>query len=164
MLNIRCLKIRNHALEGIPPGQSLENLDGDQIMICDYDGIFRGSYNFKIYNRVAKFFEVVAFNLVRREYDYVDSLVSGASRVVVDSAMAAPILGKIMEISSDVVFPYADAGMAETFRSMGGHDFIASRQISGPFEICYNVGPALHSDRYIDVLDFPEDLLSFLYF
>ncbi len=131
-------------------------------MICDYDGIYRGSYNFKIYSHVAKFFEVVVFNLVRREYDYVDSLISGASRVVVDSSMNDSVLGKIMEISPDVVFPYVDHMRIETFRSMGGHSFIASRQISGPFEICYNVGPVLNSEKYIDVIDFPEDLLALI--
>lgn len=162
LLKIRCLTIRNHNIEGIPTDQSLETMEGEQIMVCDYDGIYRGSYNFKIYNRVAKFFETVVFNLVRREYDYVDSLVSGASRVIVDSSISDSVLEKIMEISPDVVMPYVSSERVEFFRSIGGYSFISSRQINGPFQICYNVGTALGSEKYVDVIGFPEDLLHFL--
>ncbi len=161
-MKIRCLTVKNHVLYGIPPDQSLESMEGEQVMLCDYDGIYRGSYNFKIYTRVGRFFETIVFNLVQREYDYVDSLVSGATRVVVDSEIKEEVLQRILEISPDTVFPFSDREKVEKFRSMGGKSFISSGQITGPFEICYNTGVALNSEKYVDVVNFPEDLLRFL--
>ncbi len=149
-------------LEGIPEGQQLETMEGDQIFLCDYDGILHGNYNFKIYTRVAKFFDTVVFNLVQKEYDLVDSLVSGAARVVVDPDMKDSVLQRVLDISPDTVFPYRSEEKAERFRAYGGTSFLSTREINGPFSICYNAGVAISSEKYVDIDNFPEDLLQFI--
>ncbi|MEM0156947.1 MAG: hypothetical protein QXN26_02640 [Thermoplasmataceae archaeon] len=161
-MKIRCISVRNHVLEGIPQGQQLETLEGDQIFLCDYDGILHGNYNFKIYTRVAKFFDTVVFNMVQREYDLVDSLVSGAARVVVDPDMKDSVLQKVLDISPDTVFPYSNQEKVERFRAYGGTAFLATGEINGPFSICYNAGIAMSSEKYVDLDNFPEDLLRFI--
>ena len=161
-LKIRCISVRNHVLEGIPSGQQLETLEGDQIFLCDYDGILHGNYNFKTYTRVAKFFDTVVFNMVQKEYDLVDSLVSGAARVVVDPSMKDSVLQKVLDISPETVFPYGSQERVEQFRAYGGTAFLSTRQINGPFSICYNAGVAISSEKYVDIENFPEDLLRFI--
>lgn len=137
-------------------------MEGDQIFLCDYDGILHGNYNFKTYTRVAKFFETVVFNMVQKEYDLVDSLVSGASRVVVDPNMQDRVLQKVLDISPETVFPYSNLERVERFRAYGGTAFLSAGQINGPFSICYNAGVAISSDKYVDIENFPESLLRFI--
>ena len=162
VLKIRCLTVKGRQLGGLSQEETLEMLEGEEVLLCDYDGILRGKYNFKLYTQVARFFEVVVFNLVRREIDFIDTMVAGASRVVVDPQMGTALLRRILDISPGTVFPYGSSDQVSEFSSAGGQTYISGSRVNVPFEICYNVGLPQESEKYVDIVGFPDDLLAYI--
>ncbi len=160
-LSIRCLAIQHGELSGLPPGVNLEEMEGEEIMVCDYDAILRGKFNFKIYDRVAKFFEVVAVNFPNRVEDLMDSLISGAYSVVLSPEESPEPIRKMLEVSENLILPSRNPNVG-FFLSNGGKYLIAESEVPYNFQKCYNVGQELKRDRYIDVIGFPENLLVYI--
>ncbi len=160
-LSIRCLEIQNGELSGLPPGINLEEMEGEEIMVCDLDAIFRGKLNLRLYDRVAKFFEVVVVNFPNRVEDLMDSLISGAYSVVLSPEVSPNTIRKMLEVSENIILPSKNQNVG-FFLSNGGKYLIAEREVPYNFQKCYNVGHELRGDRYIDVLGFPENLLEYI--
>ncbi len=160
-LSIKCLTIQGSELSGIPPGIGLEEMEGEEIMICDYDAIFRGKFNFKLYDRVAKFFELIVVNFPNRIEDLMDSLISGAYSVVLSPDEAPETLKRMLEVSENIILPYRSENLG-FFLNNGGKYIISDRQVNVNFRKCYNVGPELSGDAYVNVSDFPENLLPYI--
>ncbi len=160
-MQIRCLILENGDIHGLPVGIPLEELEGEEIMVCDYDAIKHGKFNFKLYGRISKFFETVVVNFPVRVEDLMDSLISGASRVVLASDIEEHILGRMLAISDGVVLP-ADSPSNPYFVKNGGKFLISDREVFTRFDLCYNVGPELGSAKYVNVRGFPETLLPYI--
>ncbi len=159
---MNCLKIRGHEIYGIPSQDSLATIPWDDAMLIDYDAIINGKPDLKLYNEIAKFIEIVVFNLSYRVDDVIDSMISGASKVVIDPQTSGETMEKLLNISTDIVLPASMRDVAYTFAREGGRFFISNEIIPYEFELCYNVGTALSSDKYVDVKDFPQDLMRFI--
>lgn len=160
-LSIRCLTIQGGEISGIPPGTNLEEMEGEEIMVCDYDAIFRGKFNFKLYDRVAKFFELVVVNFPSRVEDLMDSLISGAYSVVLNPDETPETIRKMLEVSENIILPSRSLNLG-FFLNNGGKFIIADRELPYNFRKCYNVGPALKGDNYVNVTGFPENLLAYI--
>ena len=160
-MSIRCLRISNGEISGIPQGFSLETLDGEEIMVCDYDAISSGKLSFKLYGQIAKFFELTVVNFPGRIEDLMDSLISGAYRVVLHPEEKPEIIAKMLEVSDNIVLPARSSNL-DYFLNKGGKFIISDREDFHRFDLCYNVGFPLSSEKYVNVSDFPENLLHYI--
>ena len=159
---MNCLEIKHHQIYGIPPNETLATIPWEDAMLIDYDAIISGKPDFKLYDSISKFLEIVVFNLSYRVDDVIDSMISGASKVVIDSQSSEDTIDKLLNISGDIVLPASRIDVAYSFTRNGGKYFISNGPIPYDFELCYNVGVALSNDKYVDVKDFPQDLIHFI--
>ncbi len=155
------MSLRNGEIHGLPPGVPLAELEGDEVMVCDFDAIDRGKFNFRLYGEISKFLEPVVLNLPTRLEDMMDSLIAGAARVVLPSDMELYTLKRMLAISDGIVLPSRSTSR-EYFYQEGGKYLISDREVFTRFDLCYNVGPQLSSKKYINVKDFPESLLKYI--
>lgn len=139
----------------------MEELEGDEVMVCDLDAIRKGKFNFKLYGEISKFIEPVVVNFPTRVEDLMDSLISGASRVVLASDIEQYMLGKMLTISDGIVLP-ATSPEEGFFMESGGKFLISDSEVFTRFDLCYNVGPEMSSQKYINVNGFPETLLPYI--
>lgn len=160
-MKINCLVLQEGEINGLPPEIPLEELEGEEIMVCDMDAIGKGKFNFKLYGEISKFLEPVVVNFPTRVEDMMDTLIAGASRVVLASDVTESILGRMLAISDGVVLP-SDSPQKPYFIENGGRFLISEREVFTPFDLCYNVGPDLTSEKYINVKGFPESLLHYI--
>lgn len=160
-MRIRCLTIKNSEIFGLPDGVPLEELEGEEIMVCDYDAIYKGKFNFKLYGQISRFFEPVVVNFPGRVEDLMDSLISGAARVVLHPDGDGRVFERMLEVSEGIVLP-AKSPHREDFINKGGRYLISDREVFSRFDQCYNVGPELSSEKYINVTNFPENLLVYI--
>lgn len=160
-MQIQCIYIEHGQIYGLPDDLPLEKLGGDEIMVCDLDAIHRGKFNFKTYTQIAKFLEPVVVNFAGRVEDLMDSLISGASRVVLHSRESTVSLDKMLELSDDIVLP-ARNPYSGVFIERGGKYLISDHEVFSRFDKCYNVGFPLTSEKYINVSNFPENLLQYI--
>lgn len=130
-------------------------------MAVDFDGILKGKFNFKAYGHISKFFELVVVNFPSRMEDLMDSLISGASKVVIHAEESPPMLERMLELSDGVVLPAKNPSM-QFFVANGGKYLISDHEVFSRFDQCYNVGKSLLSEKYINVSGFPESLLPYI--
>lgn len=160
-MQIQCVYIQNSQIFGLPDDTPIEKLGGDEIMVCDLDAIYHGKFNFKMYGHIGKFLEPVVVNFARRVEDLMDSLISGASRVVLDSRENTVSLEKMLQLSDDIVLPARNPN-SSLFIERGGKYLISDHEVFSRFEKCYNVGPPITYDNYINISNFPENLLQYI--
>lgn len=161
VLQIRCLYIEGGKISGLPDDTPIERLEGDEIMVCDLDAIYRGKFNFKIYGQIGKFLEPVVVNFPNRVEDLMDSLISGATKVVLHSTENTVSLDKMLQLSDDIVLPARNPN-SSLFIERGGKYLISDHEVFSRFDTCYNVGLPLTSEKYINVHNFPENLLQYI--
>ncbi len=155
------MSLHNGEIQGLPTGVPLAELEGDEVMVCDFDAIGRGKYNFRLYGEISKFLEPVVMNLPSRVEDMMDSLIAGAARIVLASDIEPGTLKRMLAISDGVVLP-SSSPMKEFFYQEGGRYLISDREVFSRFDLCYNVGPQLSSEKYVNVRNFPENLLRYI--
>ncbi len=160
-LSIRCLTIQDGEISGIPPGINLAEMEGEEIMVCDFDAIFKGKFNFRLYDQVAKFFELIVVNFPGRVEDLMDSLISGAYSVVLNPEENPETIKKMLEVSENIVLPSRSLNLS-FFLNNGGKFVISERAVPYRFRKCYIVGPEVKGDNYINVVGFPENLLHYI--
>ena len=160
-MQIICLSLRNGEIHGLPPDVPLAELEGDEVLVCDFDAINRGRFNFKLYGEISKFLEPVVFNLPSRLEDMHDSLIAGAARVVIPEDIQPYSLKRMLTISDGIVLP-SRSPSRDYFYQEGGKYLISESEVFTRFDLCYNVGPQLSSKKYVNVKDFPESLLKYI--
>lgn len=155
------MSLRNGEIHGLPPGVPLAELEGDEVMVCDFDAIARGKFNFRLYGDISKFLEPVVMNLPSRMEDMMDSLIAGAARVVLPRDIEPNSLKRMLTISDGIVLP-STSPSRDFFYQEGGRYLVSEGEVFSRFDLCYNVGPQLSSKKYINVKDFPESLLKYV--
>lgn len=130
-------------------------------MVCDYDAIYAGKFNFKAYDRIAKFFELVVVNFASRMEDVMDSLISGAYSVVIDPGEPPETIRRMLEVSENIIMPYNSESLVY-FLNNGGKYVISEREVMYSFRKCYNVGMEIKGEKYVNVVGFPENLLPYI--
>ena len=110
--------IRDRKIIGNKTAYDLMKEGFEEILVCDMDSIITGRTNMKVYNDLAKFFEFIAFNLVYNIGELVDSIVSGASKVVISPDLSGDTLLSMLEFSQNIVIPNSE--MFQYFQQNGG--------------------------------------------
>ncbi|MCL5783397.1 MAG: hypothetical protein M1476_05760 [Candidatus Thermoplasmatota archaeon] len=140
----------------------LKDMGGDEIFVCDYDAIQKGRFNFRMYVEISKFFELILMNQPGRVEDFMDSIISGASRVVIRPNETAQMLTRMLEFSPEIVMPANGTLKVKEFLSLGGEYLISDHEVSGNFALCYLVARIAAGEKYVQLINFPEDMLPYL--
>ncbi len=160
-VHIPSVVIRRKEIVGRKTAYDLMKEGIEELMVCDLDSIIDGKTNFKLYNELAKFFEFTVFNLIYNVGDLVDSLVSGASKVVVSPDLTPERLASFLEISQNIVDP--NSSRFGLFQKSGGKYVMVSGRIPyQAFSGIYNIGPAMDGENMINVDNFPLELNHFI--
>ena len=160
-VNIPCITIRKREIVGRKTAYDLMKEGIDELLVCDLDSIIDGRTNFKIYTELAKFFEFTAFNLIYSVGDLVDTIISGASRVVVSPDISIERMVSFLEISQNIVDPNSER--FTMFQKAGGKFVMVSgRDPYQDFTAVYNIGPYINGERFINVDNFPQELSHFV--
>ncbi len=162
LLSINCLSIKNSKLYGLPEGMELKDMSGEEIFVCDYDAIQKGKFNFRLYVEISKFFELILMNQPGRVEDFMDSIISGASRVVIRPDEKPQLITRMLEFSPEVVMPANGSSKVKDFLSLGGEYLISDHEVNGNFVLCYLVSRIAAGEKYVQLVDFPEDMLPYL--
>ena len=162
LLSINCLFIKNSKLYGLPEGMELKDMGGDEIFVCDYDAIQKGRFNFRMYVEISKFFELILMNQPGRVEDFMDSIISGASRVVIRPDETPQMITRMLEFSPEIVMPANGTRKVKEFLSLGGEYLISDREVSGNFAMCYLVARIAAGEKYVQLINFPDDMLPYL--
>lgn len=160
MDTVKCITLVGHEIQGYGKSKDLLELGGDELFVVDLDGLNSGSYNFKLYYDISKFFEITVMSFPQRAADLVDSIVSGAARVVVSSKLDTRKIADFLTITDELVMNYASMGGCKTFSERGGRYFLSNRMVDLPFERVYLYGSSIDSKGYTILEGFPEFIYS----
>lgn len=160
MDTIRCITLENHEILGFNSAKDLLEMGGEELFVIDLDGLNNSSYNFKLYYDISKFFEIVVMSFPSRAADLVDSIVSGASKVVVSSNLEPRRISDFMTITEDLVMNYANMRGCRIFSEKGGKYYLSGRMVDLPFETVYIYGSRMDVKGYTVIDNFPEFLYS----
>ena len=153
--------IRDRKIIGNKTAYDLMKEGFEEILVCDMDSIITGRTNMKVYNDLAKFFEFIAFNLVYNIGELVDSIVSGASKVVISPDLSGDTLLSMLEFSQNIVIPNSE--MFQYFQQNGGkYAMTYGTEPRVEFSMVYNIGPWISKENYTNIDNFPPELRHFV--
>lgn len=160
MDTIKCVTLSDHEIQGHGKSKDLLELGGEELFVVDLDGLSSGSYNFRLYYDISKFFEITVMSFPARAADLVDSIVAGASKVVVSSNLEAKKIEDFLTITDELVMNYANQGGCRIFSESGGRYFLSNRVVDLPFDQVYLYGSSIDSKGYTVIEGFPEFIYS----
>lgn len=161
MESVKCIILDGKSILGYADAKSiLEVGDFEELFVVDLDGLNRGAYNLKLYGQLSKFFEITVMSFPDRTADLVDSIVSGASRVVVSSTLPVNTIVDFLAVTEDLVMNYAHMGVCRTFSEHGGKYFLSNRVVDLPFERVYIYGGKVDLKGYTWIDGFPDFITS----
>lgn len=153
---LKCVILENHEITGYADAKDLLELGGEELFVIDLDGLNRGSYNFKLYNDISKFFETTIMSFPVRAADLVDCIVAGASRVVVSSNLDDTRIRDFIGITDELVMNYANMKGCRVFSDSGGMFYLSNRTVDLPFERVFLYGGKIDAKGYTNLEGFPE--------
>lgn len=156
MESIRCVVLDNKEITGYSSAKELLDLPGEELFVIDLDGLNSSSYNFKLYYDISKFFEITVMSFPDRTPDLVDTIISGASKVVISSTLPERRILDFLAITEDVVMNYGSMKGCRFFSEKGGRFYMSNRTVDLPFEKVYIYGSRLSRKDYIYIEGFPE--------
>lgn len=156
---MKCIVLEERNISGYADAKDLlGKVEAEELFVIDLDGLNRGAYNLKLYSQISKFFEITVMNFPSRTADVVDSIVSGASRVVVSSKLPEKTIRDFLAVTEDLVMNYANIGGCRLFSDNGGKYFLSSRVVDLAFEKVYLYGGKADMKDYVWLDGFPEFL------
>lgn len=156
METIKCIVLDNREITGYSSAKELLDLSGEELFVIDLDGLNHSSYNFKLYYEISKFFEITVMSFPDRTPDLVDTIISGASRVVVSSTITERRILDFLAITEDVVMNYGSMRGCRFFSEKGGRFYMSNRLVDLPFEKVYIYGSRTDRKGYVYIEGFPE--------
>ncbi|AKA49512.1 hypothetical protein IX51_10870 [uncultured archaeon] len=157
METVKCVVLDNKEITGFVNAKTLlEFEDEEELFVIDLDGLNKGAYNLKLYNELSKFFEITVMSFPERTADLVDSIVSGASRVVISSNLPDRVIRDFLTVTEDLVMNYANMSGCRIFSENGGKYYLSNRMVDLPFEKVYLYRGALEKKGYVVLEGFPD--------
>ncbi len=132
----------------------------ESVFLIDFDAIFRNKFNYKAYQDLSKYFELIVLCLPLRLADLMDAFVAGATEVVISGRMKDSLLDEFMKTADSLVMTYQDPILADRFFQQGGIKFLSDRQLMFPGVTVYSFSKILSGPNYIRLNDFPLDQLE----
>ncbi|CAC12427.1 hypothetical protein [Thermoplasma acidophilum] len=158
-MQIHTLTIRH----GRSDPETVRSLLGqDQVLVVDYDAIHHHVINTAEYTYLSHMFDIIVLNLSGKLNDIIDTIMAGAAMVVIDPSVQEKRLREFFDITENIAMPYRGDGHSEAFSQLGGQYFVTDREIGYPFKLAYSTTD-ISGDRYIRVLDFPQDISDMIF-
>ncbi|MGC8505892.1 MAG: hypothetical protein ACP5NK_04195 [Thermoplasmata archaeon] len=132
----------------------------EEIMAVDLDAFTKNRLNLKVYEHLAKYFDVIVLNFPTRISDMIDTIISGASAVVIPDYLPLKRLPEFMEYSSDLIMNYKMSETVIQFSKLGGTRYLSRREVPFAVTAVYYIGAFPPSGPYIKLKDFPEDAMA----
>jgi hypothetical protein len=144
--------------EGNIDRKKLLETGSEQLFLIDMDGIRRGRMNYQTYTEYAKYFELIVMNYPTRLNEFIDTLISGATSVVIPSDLKDSIISDFLDYSGETVLVNTDPEKSASFSEMGGNLFLSEWEVRFPHRTVYYYG---NQDLagYVRIADFPYELL-----
>lgn len=157
---MKCLIIAHSRIIGNFDGiDDLSKLPDEEFFVADMDALLRGKFNFKIYSLISRYVEFNLMAYPSMETDFVDMIIAGASRVVVNHTLSSEKIRDFMEVSDQLIMHYRSQLEARDFIKNGGKYLLGCSpvDVAKGIQIFY-YGMSIPGENYVPLTDFPEEL------
>ncbi|MCL4314828.1 MAG: hypothetical protein M1454_03790 [Candidatus Thermoplasmatota archaeon] len=154
---MRCLYLEGSTI----PYEVIQKLlreGSDSLFLVDRSGILKGRLNTKVYSELSKFFELCVMNFPRSVGQLQDTIISGASSVVISPDLPTGMIQDMSWMSENIILPYTNLSASEEFRAIGGSRYLSRGDIPPVYSELYYVGKNPPINDAILLLDFPEEM------
>jgi len=159
-MEIPCILISDGEVRNYSSIQELLISGTEEILAVDLDAFTKNRLNLKVYEHLAKYFDVVVLNFPTRISDMIDTIISGASAVVIPDYLPIKKLPEFMEYSSDLIMNYKMSETVIQFSKLGGTRYLSKKEVPLPVSAVYYIGTFAPAGPYIKLKDFPEEAME----
>ena len=154
-----CVTIEDKKVSNYDSIFQILKLKVDSIFVIDYDALRNRYLNLKLYDELAKFFELTVMNYPETENDLMDTIINGASTVIINNNLTYKRISSYLSFTQNIAMNYKYVDTCIHFSEMGGNMFLTDKEIMLPYVLAYNYNnfPIKNS---IQLRNFPTDLME----
>ncbi len=154
-----CVTIKDKKVANYENIYQILQLKVDSIFVIDYDAMKNRYLNLKIYEELAKFFELTIMNYPETENDLMDTIINGASVVVINNNLTYNRIAKYLDFTQNIAMKYKYIDTCIYFSEKGGNMYLTGREIMLPYAMAYNSsGFAIKNS--VQLQNFPPGLMD----
>ncbi len=154
-----CITVRDKEIVDYESIYQLLKMKVDSLFVIDYDAITKRHLNFDLYDKLSKFFEITVMNYPQTESDLTDTIINGASNVVINNNLTYRTIKTFLAVTENIAMNYSYNDTCIYFSENGGLMFLADREIMLPYKIAYNYG-GFDIKNSIKLTNFPDDVMN----
>lgn len=154
-----CVTIKDRKVANYENIYQILQLKVDSIFVIDYDALKNRYLNLKLYEELAKFFELTVMNYPETESDLMDTIINGASVVIVNNNLTLKRIASYLEFTQNIAMKYRYIDTCIYFAEKGGNMYLTDKEIMLPYTLAYNARgfPIKNS---VQLQNFPPDLMD----
>ncbi len=155
-MEIPCITVEKGNIVSGGTLQSLLTAGIEDVFVVDLDALRRNKLNFRIYESLSKYFELVVMNFPSRLSDFIDSFIYGANLVVVPDYVPIKLLHEFLDYSPNVVMNFGRNEAVAEYIKLGGRNFVSRVPVNIENVTIYYIGSG-ELPSSIKVKEFPMD-------
>jgi len=156
---VLCITIKDKEIVDYASIYQLLKMKVDDLFVIDYDAITKRHLNFNIYDKLSKFFEITVMNYPETESDLTDTIINGASNVVINNNLTYRTIKSFIAITENIAMNYHYNDTCIYFAENGGTMFLSDTEILLPYKVAYYYG-SFDIKNSIKLENFPKDLMD----
>jgi len=156
---VYCVTIKDKKVANYENIYQILQLKVDSIFVIDYDALTHRYLNLKLYDELAKFFEITVMNYPETENDLMDTIINGASVVIINNNLTYKRIDSYLEFTQNIAMKYKYVDTCIHFSEKGGNMYLADREIMLPYTFAYNYG-GFQLKNSVRLQNFPSDLMD----
>jgi hypothetical protein len=156
---VYCVTIKDKKVANYENIYQILQLKVDSIFVIDYDAMEHRYLNLKLYDELAKFFELTIMNYPETENDLMDTIINGASVVIINNNLTYKRIDKYLEFTQNIAMKYKYVDTCIYFSGKGGNMYLANREIMLPYTLAYNCG-GFQLKNSVKLQNFPSNLMD----
>jgi hypothetical protein len=138
MNTVYCVTIKDKKVANYENVYQILQLKVDSIFVIDYDALTHRYLNLNIYDELAKFFEITVMNYPETENDLMDTIINGASTVVINNNLTYKLISRYLDFTQNIAMKYRYIDTCIYFSEKGGNMYLADKEIMLPYVLAYN--------------------------
>lgn len=154
-----CVTIQDKKVSNYDNIYQILKLKVDSIFVIDYDALERRYLNIKLYEELSKFFELTIMNYPETESDLMDTIINGASVVVINDNLSYRRIAKFLEFTQNLAMKYKYIDTCIYFSEKGGNMYLTDKEIMLPYVLAYNYNN-FSIKNSVQLQNFPADLMD----
>jgi hypothetical protein len=156
---VYCVTIQDKKVSNYDNIYQILKLKVDSIFVIDYDALERRYLNIKLYEELSKFFELTIMNYPETESDLMDTIINGASVVVINDNLSYRRIAKFLEFTQNLAMKYKYIDTCIYFSEKGGNMYLTDKEIMLPYVLAYNYNN-FSIKNSVQLQNFPADLMD----